>query len=136
MGEKEAAYRFILIRKKFKDTSDTMAATGPAESYSAQHIEISHKREYTRSERIQLALAHYHVKRYEAEVHPGRKKPVVLQIAKLYGIAEPTLRRHINNPGQHTIVETTPKTQALTVAEEALLVQRLVFLNDTNVSAN
>jgi len=64
------------------------------------------------------------------------KKTAILRIAKLYGIAETTLRRHIPNPGQCTSEETTQKTQALTVAEKAVLVKRLVFLDDTNIPAD
>ena len=64
------------------------------------------------------------------------KRQLYYKMEKVYGIAEPPLWRNIKNPGQHTIEETIQKTQALTVAEEAVFVKRLVFLDNVNILAD
>lgn len=68
--------------------------------------ELNHSQIYTYSERLNLALIRYHNELREAQCNPGTKRPVVLQISKLYNIAETTLRRHIKNPAQRTREET------------------------------
>jgi hypothetical protein len=64
------------------------------------------------------------------------KKPNVSRLAKVYGITESMLRRHIKNKDQKTLVETHEEAQVLTVSEEKVLVERLLFLDDFNVPAD
>ena len=61
---------------------------------------------------------------------------MVLQIAKDYGVPESTLRRHIKNPSQSTAKQAAEKTQVLTLAEEKVLVEQLIFLDDCNIPAD
>ncbi|CUS11287.1 unnamed protein product, partial [Tuber aestivum] len=65
-----------------------------------------------------------------------KKRPVVLQIAKTYGISEATLRRYIKNPHQQTVQQAAENAQVLTCAEESVLVDRLIFLDDCNIPAD
>jgi hypothetical protein len=91
---------------------------------------------YSKYERLVLALSHYHAdltRHLETSTFP---KPVVLQLAKIYGISEPTLRRHIKNPGQKTRKDIDIDKQLLTPGEEQVLVRRLLFLDDFNIPAS
>lgn len=98
---------------------------------------LDHDQVYTQSERLELAISHYHSELYQYQVNPSpNNKPVVLQIAKAYGVPESTLRRHIKNPSQQTIEEAAQKAQVLTPAEEKVLVERLIFLDDCNIPAD
>lgn len=99
--------------------------------------DIDHSCTYSQSQRLELALSHYYTLLYEYQVDSGfRSKPVVLQIAKAYGVPESTLRRHIKNPSQQTAEQAVQKTQVLTPAEEQVLVERLIFLDDCNIPAD
>lgn len=54
----------------------------------------------------------------------------------MYDVTEPTLRRHIKTPGQKTKAEAFEEMQVMTVEEEKVLVERLLFLDDFNVPAS
>lgn len=97
--------------------------------------EIDHTQIYSQSERLQLALSHYHSELQDHQANQ-KKKPIVLQIAKTYGVSEPTLRRHIKNPNQQTRVQAAQNAQLLTPAEEKVLAERLLFLDDCNIPSD
>lgn len=60
------------------------------------------------------------------------------QIAKLFAVPETMLRRHIRTPNQQTVAEVQISCQVLTLtsAEEQVLVERLLFLDDFNIPAS
>lgn len=99
--------------------------------------DIDHDQADTQSEQLEIDISHYHSELYQYQVNPSpNNKPVVLQIAKAYGVPESTLRRHIKNPSQQTIEQAAQKAQILTPAEEKFLVERLIFLDDCNIPAD
>ncbi|KAH8144406.1 uncharacterized protein LAJ45_11606 [Morchella importuna] len=91
---------------------------------------VDHSRRYSKYECLMFALSHYY-----AELREG-KTPVVSRIAKLYGVSEATLRRHIKKPNHKTLEEIHQDQQLLTPAEEEALVERLLFLDDFCVPAD
>lgn len=103
---------------------------------ATQRPSIQHDREYSKYEQLVLAQGHYHADLQRHLQDPDEKKPVLLQIAKLYGVPETTLGRHIRKPGQKKLDELHSEQQILTVAEETVLVERLLFLDDFNVLAD
>lgn len=103
---------------------------------STQIPEVSHDRDYSKKECLIFAISHYHAELQQNLQEEKSKKPVILRIAAMYGVPESTLRRHIKNPGQKTLDQIHATQQALTVQEEAVLVERLLFLDDFNVAAD
>lgn len=93
---------------------------------------INHNIEYSKQECFVLALSHYHGEFADPKII----KPNVLQITKIYGIVEPTLRRHIKTSGLKTQKEAFSNMQVLTTEEENVLAERLLFLHDFNVLAS
>lgn len=99
--------------------------------------EIDHSRIYTSRERLTLALSQYYSElQLHAQNQTVAKKPIVLQISKLYSVSESSLRRHICTPNQRTVAEVQASCQILSSAEEGVLVERLLFLDDFNVPAS
>jgi hypothetical protein len=107
--------------------------TGPSGSRPA----INHNASYTKYDRLTLALSNYwaNFQRYTDEPIPANK-PNVSRLAKDYSVTESMLRRHIKHPGQKTSVDTHQDSQVLTVSEEKVLVERLLFLDDFNIPAD
>lgn len=117
----------------------------PILSQACTKAEVDHDKSYTKYERIALGLAHYHAELHaytqsitDPDSNPQaiQKKPVVLQIAKMYDIPESTLRRHIKNPASRSVAEANKDKQILSVEEEKVLVERLLFLDDCNIPAD
>lgn len=96
---------------------------------------VDHNHQYSKHECLVFARSHYFA---ELNQHnpENTQKPNVLKIAKLYGVPEATLRRHLKNPSQRTAAEYHADTQILTVQEESVLVERLLFLDDFNIPAS
>lgn len=144
---------YVSIIKEMSDCEQNLTTFEPSVPPMSQGMAkpvIDHGQSYTKYERIAMGLAHYHAELREftdymkradkGECFDGelevKKKPIVLQIAKMYDIHEATLRRHIKNPGQRNIQEANADKQLLTVTEEKVLVERLLFLDDFNVIAD
>ncbi|KAI5839707.1 hypothetical protein DFP73DRAFT_598346 [Morchella snyderi] len=84
----------------------------PILSQGCTKVEVDHDKSYTKYERIALGLAHYNAELHaytqsiaDPDSNPIQKKPIVLQIAKMYHIPESTLRRHIKNPASRSVAE-------------------------------
>lgn len=100
---------------------------------------IDNNVEYSKYERLMFALGHYYaeLEKYNQDPqNPENPKPIVLKISKQYAVSESTLRRHIKTPGQRTHAVFHAEQQVLTPAEEAILVERVLFLDDSNVPAD
>lgn len=96
---------------------------------------IDHNRKYSKHECLVFAMSHYFAELNQHESGDAQK-PIVLKIAKMYGVSEPTLRRHLKNPIHQTAMQHHTNMQILTVQEETALVERLLFLDDFNVPAS
>jgi hypothetical protein len=98
---------------------------------------VDHSLTYSKYEHITLALSHYHGElRLHNQDSITNTKPVVIHIAKLYDVAETSLRCHIRNPNQCILEELRHDCQILTVAEEKILIERLLFSDYFNVSVS
>ena len=83
---------------------------------------VDHTRIYSPTERLELALSHYHAKLQQYQHNPiSNKRPIVLRIAQAYQVSETTLRRRIKNPMQTAqLAAEGHSNQALTGAEEMI----------------
>lgn len=99
---------------------------------------VDHTRIYSPTEKLDLALSHYHAELQQYQHDPiSNKRPIVLRIARAYQVSEATLRRRIKNPMQTAqLAAQGHSNQALTGAEEKALVDRLQFLDDCNIPAD
>lgn len=93
---------------------------------------IDNTKDYTRDERLDLALASYFAKLEDYE-NTGREKPYAAPIAREYNIGERTLQLHIREPTMKTLQEQHASMQKLNPAEESALLDRLLFLDSWNV---
>lgn len=101
---------------------------------AASQPEIDHSITYLKPDRLTLALSYYHanLRQYQEDSRPS-KKPNVSQLTRQYSITESMLQRYINNIDPKTFSESRQELQVMTVTEEAVLVERLLFLDDFNV---
>lgn len=91
-------------------------------------IEVDPDRNYTKSERIQLGLAQWHLEK-EAGLTPN-----VGQIALTMNVVPNTLRNHVRNPRIGTRGEHHQKMQTLPKALEDALADRAVYMDDWNIA--
>jgi hypothetical protein len=59
----------------------------------------------------------------------GIAKPNVTRIAGIFGVAEPTLRKHIKNPKMTIQKEQHEAMQLLSAEEEDELTERVIFMD-------
>lgn len=103
---------------------------------SIQIPEVSHDCNYNKKECLIFVISHYYAELQQNLQAEKSKKPVILRIAAMYGVPESTLRRYIKDTGQKTHDQIHATQQALTVQEEAVLVEQLLFLDEFNVAAD
>ncbi|KAA8908449.1 hypothetical protein FN846DRAFT_659188 [Sphaerosporella brunnea] len=92
-------------------------------------IELEQNRNYSKSERLRLAIAQYFT-----EKDGGIQKPNKKRIALTFEVAESTLRRHLKNPTARTLAEHNIKQQYLTPEEEDELADRAIFMDCWNIA--
>jgi hypothetical protein len=114
-----------------------MEAQEYAQAGPASRPEIDHSSPYSKHDRLMLALSHYYAILYQYKDDSTRqRKPNVSKLARDYSITESMLRRHLKNTSLRTLAEAHQDQQVLTVTEEKVLVDRLLFLDDFNVPAD
>lgn len=99
--------------------------------------QVDHNKEYSKEERLILALADYFAQLYSYQNCAGDSiGPIVSHISKHWGVANSTLQAHILHPERKLRSEQHSDMQILTRAEEDALKQRLFFLDDFNIPAD